>query len=163
MSSANPSIQGVSFSPRAPYRLLTVLLAAAVIVAAGCGGGKGAKSRVYGKVSLNGQPVKGTVFFIGTDGKQKESGIGPGGTYEIFDLPAGEVSILVKGFDKPAGEEAKPKLQEPKEKGKLPGAGSAMEDAGVNPPSKNGKKDTSPLKYTVKGGSKEEHNIELTK
>jgi hypothetical protein len=164
---ANSSNHGVSLSPRVPYRLLTILLASAVIVAAGCGGGKGPKNRISGKVTMGGQPVKGRVIFFGSDGKEKDSGLGAGGAYEILDPPLGEVTIVVKGYDRPAGagEELKPTIPKTKDKAKLDGPGSVgtQDEGGVNPPAKYGKKDTSPLKHTVKGGSKEEHNITLEK
>jgi hypothetical protein len=166
----NSSTHSASFSPRVPYRLLTILLASAVLVAAGCGG-KGPKNRITGKVTLNGQPVKGRVVFIGSDGKEKEAGIGPGGSYDLSDPPLGEVSILVKAPEKPAGaapEEKKPIVPNfgKGDKGKtdVPGTvGTGADEGAVNPPAKYGKKDTSPLKHTVKGGSKEVHDIPLEK
>ena len=158
---AIPLMHGMLFSQRAPYRLLTVLLAS-LVIATGCNT-RGPKNMVSGTVKLDGQNVVGTVVFVGADGKESTPGPITNGLYNIPDPPLGEVTILVKGSpggSLGAGPDAKPTI--PKMKGAKGGSVDLGPAAGtdVNPPAKYGKKETSPLKHTVKGG-KETHNIEL--
>jgi hypothetical protein len=171
---AIPLIHGVVNSRRTSFRLLTLFLAA-VLVAVGCSG-KGAKNSVTGKVTMNGQPVKGTVVFLGAN-SEKQGGIEGDGTYYIQDPPLGEVTVLIKAYEKGAefggggGSDKKPEipqLKPTKEKGVAPDTGGrspSLPEAsgGVNPPAKYGKKDSSPLKITVKGSVKEKHDFTLEK
>ncbi len=155
-------------SLRVPYRLLAIALAFAAIVASGCGG-KGPKNSVTGKVTLNGRPVKGRLIFIGSDGKERDAGIGAGGEYFLPDPPIGEVTILVKGPEVASGGSAEkpPSIPMPtpkeKTKGEMPTSSGTSQDDAVNPPAKYGKKDTSPLKKTIKGGTKEQLDLPLEK
>jgi len=112
----------------------------------GCPKDKGAKNSVSGKVTLDGQPVKGTVIFKYADGQEKPSPLGPQGNYMIPDPPTGQVKILVRGM----GGAAAPKGAE----GPNAGTGS-----GVEPPSKYGDERTTDLTYEVKPGK---HTKDLT-
>ncbi len=130
------------------------VLTAGAVTLTGCGGvGKGgAADSVSGKVTLDGQPVAGEVFFVGSDKKEVGSPIGPEGNYEISNPPKGDVLIVVKG--KPGipsipGAKAAPDLPPP------PTA------TGVAPPAKYGQPNNG-LKFTVTGG-KQVYDIVLTK
>jgi hypothetical protein len=167
--STNPSNHASPISQRTPYRLLTLLLGA-VIVASGCSG-KGAKNAVYGKVTLNDQPVAGTVFFYGAKG-EKSAGIETDGSYYMTDPPLGEVTVVIKAHEKGPGDagtqDAKPIIPDSKptakEKTKMDlGPVAGAEKPGVTPPAKYGKKESSPLKITVKGQTKEKHDLPLEK
>jgi hypothetical protein len=68
-----------------------------IVLAAGCGK-KEPTSTVTGKVTLNGQPVAGTVAFVGPDNKQVTAPINPDGTYTVASPPTGQVRILVKSL-----------------------------------------------------------------
>ena len=129
-----------------------------LISGTGCGPAGPANS-VAGKVTLGGQPVRGTIVFRGADGKEATAPVGPtGGTYAIADPPVGEVTILVKG-------DALAVLAPPPT---LPGAPAAPDmtnavktgSATVPPPAKYADA-SGGLKYTVKAG-RQTHDIELT-
>jgi len=157
---AIPLIRGVFLSRRAPRHLLVVCLAF-LVVASGCTP-KGARNVVTGTVKLDGQSINmGTVTFVGGD-KQVSSPI-VNGSYRIEEPPIGQVTVLVIGAtnsptgDKPAEQPKIPKIKGPA--GDMP---MDLPDAGVNPPAKYSKKETSPLKIEVKGG-KETIPIDLTK
>jgi hypothetical protein len=92
----------------------TVLLAAACVLASGCGGGGPELTRVSGKVTFNGAPVPGGTVYIKPDTSQGNSG--PAGMAYIkngtYDTAAGgkgsvngAVIISVDGLDPtpPAG------------------------------------------------------------
>jgi hypothetical protein len=65
-----------------------------ILVAAGCGGQKG---EVSGKVSYQGQPVRGgMVSFIPEAGGLKTSAIEEDGSYTVRDVPLGPVKITVE-------------------------------------------------------------------
>src|SRR5262249_10283831 len=63
---------------RAARRSSLALLLAALVCATGCG--KSARDAVSGKVTFKGQPVAGTVSFLGTNGKEVTAPINPDGT-----------------------------------------------------------------------------------
>jgi hypothetical protein len=136
---------------------LTVLLAGLIVVVAGCGG-RGPKSLVKGKVTLEGQPVAGTIIFIGSDNKEHPAPLAKG-EYAIENPPSGEVTILVRGAGTGV---AMPKGDLPmKDKGpkvEMPGTANM----GVEPPAKYGQKEHG-IKKTVKGSGTEKIDIELTR
>jgi len=79
-------------------RLLLLAAIAFVVLMSGCTGtSKGIQNSVSGKVTLNGDPVSGTVVFVGSDGKEAMSPISAEGKYDIPNPPQGTVKILVKG------------------------------------------------------------------
>lgn len=128
-------------------------LAAGII---GCGDGI-PSNVVSGTVRLNGEPVNGTIHFVGQDGKEVMSPVGPaGGAYTVMNPPLGDVTILLK----PAlGSVAAP----PAPPGSVTGPempGMPKTSASVSPPAKYGEA-SGGLKYSVKPG-KQVHDIELT-
>lgn len=134
-------------------RLMAALpLATALLFLAGCGGSKGAKDSVSGKVTLGDQTVAGEVIFTYSDGKEGRSPIGPDGFYSIPTPSKGEAKIAVKGM---LGGTGTP-TSGPKSDMPMPGAAG-----GVAPPAKYGRNETSGLTYTVKGGE-EKFDIPLT-
>jgi hypothetical protein len=149
----------VDFIPHVRQRIrLPILLAiffSSTLALVGCGGGGtdggrgGAKDEVKGKVTLNGQPVFGTVTFIGADKKELYSPISVNGEYIITNPPKGEGQFLVKGMgaDIPKGNEAKGDPKVKMDKGNEPPAKYALPNNG--------------LKVTITGG-KQEYNLELT-
>jgi hypothetical protein len=79
------------------------LLGAALV---GCGGGRGSLS---GKVTYEGKALRfGSVGALGSDGQTRNSVIKQDGTYEIQDIAAGPVKLLVMSAD-PA--ESLPKMR----------------------------------------------------
>jgi hypothetical protein len=66
-----------------------------VLAAAGCGRKTGT---VSGKVTLNGEPLKGgNVSFVRSDGVPTKSGtIAEDGTYKIEDVPVGNATVVVE-------------------------------------------------------------------
>jgi hypothetical protein len=149
-------------NPRALYpvgRLVSLaLLSTAVLVVAGCGGKSGPKNQVSGKVTLNGQPVVGTIKFS-AGGKEKSGAIlGNDGAYAVEDPPMGECDVTIEpmGGDMPGGIKAAPAVT---------GAG-AVKEAGLvgagqsqRPPDKYRKPGL--LKFNVTGG-KQTKDFELT-
>src|SRR5687768_12589575 len=131
------------------------LLALLIVTLAGCGD-TGPATSVFGKVTVNGEPVSGFIHFVGADGKEVVAPIGPtGGLYTVANPPLGEVTVLVKG----TGLAAAPALQPP------PGSSDATKTVGtkmggVEPPKKYAEA-AGGLKYTVTAG-KQEKNFELT-
>jgi len=113
----------------------------------GCGGPKGAKNTVSGKVTVNGEPANGIVVFLGQDNKELASTpIKPDGTYQFDDPPAGQVKVLVKGMMGGA-----PLIAPPAGKGpELPSMAGGMK--GATPPPKYGQANTTPLTFEVKTG-----------
>jgi hypothetical protein len=81
---------------RTGRRSSLALILATLVCASGCS--RSARDRVSGKVTFKGQPVAGTVSFLGIDGKEVSGPINPDGTYAIADPPVGEVKIVVKAF-----------------------------------------------------------------
>lgn len=74
-------------------RVSLVLLAAGV---AGCGDIP--RSRVHGRVTLDGRPVVGgVVVFIGRDDVSYLADIGPGGRYAADGVPRGPARVAVQG------------------------------------------------------------------
>ena len=143
-----------------PHRTLGLALTAlAIAMLAGCGsGGKDSKNQVTGKVTLDGKPVSGTVYFQFSDNKELTSPISPtDGTYQIIDAPSGQVKVSIKGGLGGAGPTSKP----PAAKGapEMPEMGGGA--GGVPPPAKYGSPTTSGLTFEVKGG-KQTYDIPLT-
>lgn len=126
-----------------------VVVTLLIATMAGCGDG-GPATAVSGKVTTGGSPVVGTIHFVGADGKEKMSPIGPtGGTYMIADPPMGEVTVLVKGDA----------LATPEKPPTIPGAATPATPSGlasnastsVAPPKKYADA-SGGLKYTVVAG-----------
>jgi hypothetical protein len=131
--------------------LATVLLILGL--ASGCSEGGPANS-VSGKVTLNGDPVTGTIVFVGS-GKEATSSIGLTGEYFISDPPLGDVSVLIK-----------PNTSIPAPVGGAPGnadsaamPGMPSVKAAATPPAKYADA-SSGLKYTVAAG-KQKKDFEL--
>jgi hypothetical protein len=132
------------------------LLLAFVALVTGCGE-PGPATVVSGKVTLGADPVKGTIHFVGADGKEVSGPIGPtGGLYTVTDPPLGEVTVLFKSSElaiappleaPPAGSDATKTL-----------GGTA--GAGVAPPKKYAD-GAGGIKYTVTAG-KQQKDFELT-
>jgi hypothetical protein len=138
------------------------VLALLVLMVAISGCGKpGPKDVVSGRVTLGGQDVKGTIVFAGADGKEVAQPLS-GGKYSIANPPLGDVVVMVRGMFGPPGTEKPQKADRPKVKG--PASDKMLENTdvggGVDPPGKYYKKESSPLKYTLKGG-RETIDIEL--
>jgi len=89
---------GCASSHAVPRRLPLILLIAALVCLAGCSGKGKIKNKVTGKVTLDGEPVAGTVSLIGEDGKEAPvSGLlEEGGTYTILNPPLGKYEVIVK-------------------------------------------------------------------
>jgi len=132
--------------------LPVLLLAFGMVLAVGCGGSKGSKDAVSGKVTLNGQAVSGEITFVASDGKEFKSPLAMDGGYSVLNVPKGEAKISVKTL----GGIAPPSKDVKAEMPGMPAGGS-----GVAPPAKYGNPATSGLTYTVKGGE-EKHDITLT-
>jgi len=111
-----------------------------VLGVSGCGT-KGAANSVSGKVTLNDEPVKGLVVFVGADNKEVSAPTNPNGTYTLDNPPLGQVKVLVKTVG-PVGVDTPP----PKDAPNMPKAG------GVAPPAKYASAATSGLTYEVKAG-----------
>jgi len=145
--------------------LVLVTLSAAV----GCGGG--GTGKITGKVTYNGNPLKGgEVWYINEAKQQTQSGqIGEDGSYTVDRVPAGECKVVVK---------TKQLLQQASAgggsggKGPPPGKGKEApkisNEAGYEKPSGEDAKRkfvaiptryedaaTTPLTYTVRRGSQE--------
>ena len=130
-------------------RAFLLLLAGAL---AGCGGkSDGAKDSVYGKVTLNGQPVTGQVVLIGSDNKEISSLIAADGEYRIVNPPKGEARVLVKGRSGAA-----PTTRGVTKGPEMPG----MSGRSAAPPSKYATA-AGGLKFTVTGGD-QKYDITLT-
>ena len=142
-------MNGPTASPA--IRILTVLsLAFAVALTSGCGGGKSGKDQVTGKVTMGGNAVSGEITFIGSDGKEIKSPLGPEGNYQVSGLPKGKAEILVtKGLA--AGAPV------PKGAGEMPGMPAA--GGGTLPPASYAKKGNG-LSVDVTGGD-QKHDITL--
>lgn len=137
-------------------RLALCSLALAVAVAVGCGGSKGSKDSVSGKVTSNNQPVSGLIEFTFSDGKMLASPLAPDGGYSIPAPPKGDAKVAVKGLGAPPGPGIKAGAEMPKGVDMPGGVGG-----GVQPPAKYGNPTTSGLTYTVKGGE-EKKDFDLT-
>jgi len=147
-SRQHPSFTGPLLGWARSCSFLAFLLAV-LVWGAGCGS-KGPKNVVTGKVTLNGQPVAGTVTFTGGGGKEVNAPINPDGTYMIPDPPEGENQIVVKGF---LGATGPLPGAEKVPGGGLSTPGGALKPAemGANPPAKYGKPGNG-LSFNVTGG-----------
>jgi len=79
---------------------LPVLLGA-ILGVFGCGSGEGPAptNAVTGKCTFNGNPVNGTVVFVGSDGKEVSTPVSPvNGSYTIVNPPTGDVKVAVRGM-----------------------------------------------------------------
>jgi len=140
--------------------LLIALLIAAVVGVAGCGS-RGPKNLLTGKVTLKGEPVNGSLAFIGPDSQEKVCPINPDSTYVIGDLPAGDYQVLVKPFGKAAGPAGAPTPVIPKDSAAMPGMPSGPSlGQGATPPAKYGKPGNG-LTVKVTGSSKQTQDFPL--
>jgi hypothetical protein len=146
--------------------LKTLALSASLVLGfgllVGCGNA-GPATTVQGKVTVNGQPVNGTIHFVAADGKEASGPIGPtGGTYTVSDPPLGEVTVLFKGG--PAAAAAPLTPPKPLEGGPAPTMpGDTMKSTGamgVAPPAKYSEA-ANGIKYTVTAGHNQK-DFELT-
>jgi hypothetical protein len=146
-----------SFCPRFGVAILSL---SALVLIAGCGKSSG---NVSGKVTLDGQPLKGggTVTFQGSKGGVSGT-ISPEGSYTISNVPPGEVKItLAPGMATGAVASATPgdpgKMQPPKT---LAPPAPVLPHGNI--PEKYTKPETSGLTYTVKSGN-QTFDIPLTR
>jgi len=137
-----------------------LVLLIALVPMLGCPSGDPAATLVSGKVTMDGQPVAGTVTFFGADNKTEvgASPIGPSGEYSIPNPTPGPVKIVVKSMAGAAG--GGPLIPAPKGTTEMPK--TAGGNQGVAPPVKYGSPTTTPLSYEVKKG-KQTYDIQLTK
>jgi hypothetical protein len=131
-----------------------------LVTALGCGD-NAPSNTVSGKVQYQGQPVSGFIHFVGADGKEVSSPIGPsGGAYTVMNPPLGDVTILIKPALGGGAAAAAPSTPAPGAPA-LPGMeGMPKMAASVSPPAKYSEA-SGGLKYSVKPG-KQVHDIELT-
>jgi hypothetical protein len=157
-------------------RNLLLLVPALAVLVAGCGtGNPNAPGNVSGSVSYKGKPVTGgSVQFVAADGAAYVGSIGSDGTYAISDVAAGEMVVVVEtesinpklGENEGKGPQAKRYegvSQQPPPGGRAnegPNSTAANSPKYMKIPEKYGKKNTSPLTYTVKAG-RNVHSIEL--
>jgi hypothetical protein len=145
----------VSLSPSRRFFAI-VLLASCFAITVGCGGSsKEPKNMVTGKVTLDGKPVAGTVFFQMPDNKEFTGLISLDGTYKIIDAPPGMAKVYIKGG---LGGAATPQKSNTPE---IKGAAPISAAGGAEPPTKYGSPSTSGLTFEVKGG-KQTWDIPLT-
>jgi hypothetical protein len=134
--------------------LVRSLFAAAVFAtAAGCGAPKSKEPDdvITGSVSLDGQPVNGTVMFFAVDGREYPGAISEDGKYKVLNAPKGDGRFLVKSNlpSLPAGA--------PKPKDAPPPPDNAGN--GKQPPAKYAFA-ANAIKYSYAGG-KQNFDIEL--
>src|SRR5262249_12805717 len=85
-----------------------VVLAAALLALAGCGG----RGDVSGKVSYQGKPlVWGTVQFEGSDGLLKQSNINTDGSYSVQGVAPGQAKVAVSSIN-PNSSDFQPRVVE---------------------------------------------------
>jgi hypothetical protein len=130
---------------------LTLLL---LLGLSGCGK---SGATITGEVNYKGKRVpSGRVTFYDAEGKvARQSGIRDG-KYTITDFPPGEATITVQ-TPRPAGKAIAPKGLKVSASGGQAGA-AAAEPVAI--PSKYGKRQDTPLRYTVKPGE-QSHDITL--
>jgi len=151
-----------SLLPKAPSTCAG-LLVLATLSAVGCGGGTGT---VTGKVTYNGNPLKGgEVWYVSEASKQTLSAqIGEDGTYTVNQVPVGPAKIVVKTKQllvqayagPPAGRGGAGKGKEPKHTNEGGYEKPSNEDAKrkfVAIPTRYEDAETSGLTYTVRRGS----------
>src|SRR4051812_36718890 len=84
---------------RSTYR---AVLFASFVILLGCGKNSelppGMESSVSGTVTLDGQPVPGTVFFS-SDTASSSCDTEPGGVYQLPNLPPGLYKVAVKPYE----------------------------------------------------------------
>jgi hypothetical protein len=155
---------------------LTLLVLLAPGLVAGCNRSK-TPSKVTGTVTYKGQPVKaGNIVFHSEDMGSYPGTLSPEGTYEIVDLPAGNMTVTVEtesvrpdqkttGYPRGrAGKAAAIDNERLAAEGMAGSAAAANKEAAeryVKIPKKYADAKTSPLKVTLEAG-KQVKNIELT-
>jgi hypothetical protein len=149
------------FSSRGRWDLFLGFLA--LVATSGC---TGASATVKGKVTLDGQPVKGgTVTFASTEGKPPASGsIQQDGGYEVLRAPTGKVKITVETESlNPAGRGDARKYEPPAGQKSPYGNAKGGDDASryVKIPEKYKLEETTDLAFEVKGGTNT-HDLKLS-
>ena len=139
-----------------------LLFSSSLLALTGCGGGgvsEGPANSIKGKVTLNNQPVGGTVVFIGSDKKELSSPISKDGEYVIPNPPKGEGQFLVKSGVMAGTIPADKKgvKDSPKEKDPTKEVASL---GGVEPPAKYALPNNGIPKFDYTGG-RMTYNIEL--
>src|SRR6185437_5221911 len=81
-----------------PSRHRSLLLLVGLVFLLGCGGGKGPKNYVVGKVTYKGKPVLGTITFLTSDGNEVTAPINPDGSYMVGEPPMGDNKIAIRGL-----------------------------------------------------------------
>ena len=141
----------------------------ACISLVGCAKNPHAPASISGKISINGQPIKGgTMQFHTKQGTAYDASINNDGTYSATDIPEGELIITVE-TESISPQKKAPKGAEATKRSKAgivqpPPAGMAgppdLSTLYVKVPDDYAKPNTSPLSVTVKSG-RQVHNVEL--
>jgi hypothetical protein len=144
-----------------------LLLCAGLLAAAGgCGGGGPPFCDVKGTVTIDGKPVTGgmIVFVDAGDINSKSGYLTIDGTYNLTQVPAGPVKVLVRTDQvKNMLDEKTAKMLQSK------GVGAVADDPKVKGnkyvaiPAKYNQADTTDLKYDLKPNELNEINVELKK
>jgi len=136
--------------------LCLVLVGSCFVGASGCGG-SGGKGEIKGKVTLDGQPVRGIVVFVVGDKEVSAGTLPPDGVYAAFNVPKGaaKIKVLKDPAAMPMGGPAPPPG------GKAPETAGSTSAAMVPPPDKYTSLDNG-LTLNVTGG-RQTHDIALTK
>jgi hypothetical protein len=148
------------------HRFLGSITLLLLLLTLGCNRGP-LPSRVSGKVTKNGSPVKGgTMAFHAKEGGVYRTAIRPDGTYSITDLPAGQMDVTIETESvKPSKKATYGKAKASKNpiisKGPEGQAPQGEPAEYVPIPLKYGAKATSGLNVTLSAGE-QEHNFELT-
>ena len=136
-------------APLFPACRLTLLLALATLLAAGCG--RPTRASVSGTVTYKNQPVGvGRVTFHFDKNQSPSAELKPDGSYTLTDVPVGEAKVTVEAvdFSRMAGATAAPKgtpvIPDSSPKGKF-----------VRVPDKYKSPASSQLSFPVKGGSQQ--------
>jgi len=130
------------------------LLAAAVALVAGCGGG--AKDSISGTVKTkDGKDVSGEIIFKAGD-KEVRGGLLKG-KYTVENPPKGDLDVIIKG--PPGGAIAGGGAVAPPTKDAAPPAPST--DMGVPPNAKYSVAGQAGMKYKFEGGKKTDVNFDL--
>jgi hypothetical protein len=80
-------------------RAATAVVLALGLVATGCG--TNGPNEVSGTVMQGGQPVAGSVVFVDGANHEYASPIATDGKYQVRNLPAGQMKVLVRGAPRP--------------------------------------------------------------
>lgn len=154
----------------AKSRLFLLVIPALLLPLASCTkGNKNANADVSGKVTYKGAPVTGgNMLFHVESGGNTPVLLKPDGTFEGTSLPVGEVTVTIEtAIMKTAGGGQQPKYGQGQGQHQAgsspmpPGVSQGQGGTYVKIPEKYEKKETSPLKRTLKSG-KQTWDMELT-